>query len=316
MALETTPARSRRALLAAALGGAGATLVQAIARPLRVKAAGDDGTNIAIAGLYADAQGQTTLGNRANNNRVLWVASNPDDGNGEGVAITGYSAKSKGVEGFSNSGIGVYGHSTSSTGVFGDSSSSRGVEGHSVSDFGVYGLGDSKPGVYGTSASGAGVEGHSTSGMGVFGESDSATKPATVGQSSGSSTGLLGHSGPGDLPAAPAKTAVYGHAVQDASSRGVWGRSNSGRGVYGQATTGSGLYGTATTGFALRTSGRVRAEKVSGVASIPAGATSVTVSPGVDITSGSFVLLSPKPTWGDATCGSRPTPRPTRSRSG
>jgi len=38
----------------------------------------------------------------------------------------------------------------------------------------------------------------------------------------------------------------------------------------------------------------VKFEKVSGVATIPAGSTGVTVSPNVNVTSGSFVLLTPK----------------------
>jgi hypothetical protein len=92
------------------------------------------------------------------------------------------------------------------------------------------------------------------------------------------------------------KTGVYGQAVQDASSRGVWGASSSGQGVRGEATNGIGVSGNAAdpAGYAFRGSGRVRFDKVSGVATIPAGATSVTVTPGVDVTADSLVLLTAK----------------------
>jgi len=56
-----------------------------------------------------------------------------------------------------------------------------------------------------------------------------------------------------------------------------------------------GLYGRAwASGHALRTNGRIKAEQISGVATIPAGSTGVTISPGVNLNAGSFVLLTPK----------------------
>jgi hypothetical protein len=66
-----------------------------------------------VGGFYPDAQSQTTLADKANNERVLWVASNDDLGFGGGVAVTGYSAKAVGLEGFSKTGTGVYGHADS-----------------------------------------------------------------------------------------------------------------------------------------------------------------------------------------------------------
>jgi hypothetical protein len=68
---------------------------------------------------------------------------------------------------------------------------------------------------------------------------------------------------------------------------GVYGESmsRSGIGVYGKATK--------TTGVALQAAGRVKFS-TSGVASIPAGASRVTVTPGVAITPTAFVLLTPK----------------------
>lgn len=74
----------------------------------------------------------------------------------------------------------------------------------------------------------------------------------------------------------------------------MWGRSTGGQGVRGQASSGVGVFGTAATGYAFRGSGRVRFEKVSGVASIAKGNVSVLVNPCVNVTSSSFVLLTPR----------------------
>jgi hypothetical protein len=74
---------------------------------------------------------------------------------------------------------------------------------------------------------------------------------------------------------------------------GVEGSSDSGHGVNGRSATGVGLYGTTTSGLALQTVGRAKFS-TSGVATINAGNISVTVTPGVNVTSGSFVLLTPK----------------------
>jgi hypothetical protein len=138
--------------------------------------------------------------------------------------------------------------------------------------------------------------------------------------SSGSNTGVFGFSVTGPAPPTPAKTGVYGHAVEDATSRGVWGRANAGRGVYGQAssgrgvdgvatggrgvsgsaTTGTGGYFAATTGTALQAVGPVRFSSA-GLATIPSGSKSVTVSPGIDITGASKVLALPQTNPGGST---------------
>ena len=93
--------------------------------------------------------------------------------------------------------------------------------------------------LYGTSTSGIGVFGHSSTDVGVYGRGTSNTQPATVGQSNGNGTGVLGASG-GDvaLPAAKPKTGVYGYANQDSASHGVWGESPTGIGVVGSTSNG------------------------------------------------------------------------------
>lgn len=88
------------------------------------------------------------------------------------------------------------------------------------------------------------------------------------------------------------------------SSRGVHGTSSSDIGVNGDSQTGVGVNGFSSSGtgvvasggnggFALWTIGRVKIG-TSGVATIPSGSTSTTVTPGRDVTAGSFVLLTPR----------------------
>jgi hypothetical protein len=95
---------------------------------------------------------------------------------------------------------------------------------------------------------------------------------------------------------------------ESGSGTGVIGSSASNRGVVGASDTDVGVYGTSTfhvgvlaenveSGLALQTAGRTKFS-TSGVATISAGTTSKTITPGVDVTSGSFVLLTPKANLG------------------
>jgi hypothetical protein len=259
--------RSRRAILAAAAGAAAATVVGAVTKPGVVRAAGDDGSIMHIGDFYADARSQTTWANQANDNIVLWVASNPDSGGGGGLAVAGYShhgigvqgqngTSGPGVKGLSDSGPGVDGSSASGAGVSGSSTSSYGVSATSASSHavhavstsnigvwaqgdnygvhaqatgtGVYGQSSSSIGVSGSSASSYGVFGGSTSGSGVYGISEATNLAATVGVSYADSTGVQGFTGPGSPPAAKPKTGVYGYANQDSTAKGVVGESSKG----------------------------------------------------------------------------------------
>ncbi|HEY2887981.1 MAG TPA: hypothetical protein VGJ17_05165 [Candidatus Limnocylindrales bacterium] len=290
--MSSIPQPSRRSVLAAAAAAVAAAVARALDRPLPVRAAGSDGANITVGGFYADAQSQTTLANQANGERVLWVASNADLGHGDGIAITGYSNKSTGVEGWSEGAAssGVYGHA-----------SAFGVKGEGI--YGTYGTSADAAGAgsYGYNLAG-GVGAYGNGGTGVQGSSAAPTGVGVVGLALGNGTGLHGLSGPsGTVP--PAKTGVYGQATQDSTSVGVKGHSTSGHGVAGSATSGRavagsatsgiGLYGASSSGYAVRTSGRVRFDKASGVATIAGGATTVTVTATIDITTSTFVLLTP-----------------------
>jgi hypothetical protein len=259
--------RSRRALLAGAVGGLGAVMAAAIGRATPVLA-GVDG-DVALGGQNT-ATTETRITNSTNGMQVFTAQST-----GAGTAVTAYSqsglaiyaeSQSKeGVVGYSNSGIGVRGHSYASgpatagwstgnsTGLLGYSSGSSGTLVAAKAKTGVYGYAaqdTTSTGVWGATLSGSGVRGDATSGLGVMGTSvggsgvygvnSSATIPAILGRSAANNTGVFGCSG--SVPASPAKTGVFGYASQDSASVGVRGESPAGIGVYGK-TTGTGFAG-------------------------------------------------------------------------
>ena len=246
---------------------------------------------------------------------------------GDGTGVYGFSAgdfqttlpPSQGLTGVygyeGGAGVGVWGAAGGSTGpgigVKGESNSPDGVGVSGTGNNGGTGLkGDGRVGVFASSTTdgwmgiwgrhfgaGYGVAGDSVSLIGVSGTSDATNQPAIRGRSQGNSTGVYGFSGSAasTLPAARAKTGVFGQATQDSSSRGVFGISTMGNGVRGEATTGSALVGVANypQGYAIQSSGRVRFNKVSGIATLAAGTTTKTITPGTDVTTDSFVLLTP-----------------------
>jgi hypothetical protein len=274
MALDQTIQRSRRALLAGSIGALAAFVGQAIGRPLPARAEGEP---IVVGGEYTDATSVTRIRNGTNNAAVL---------RGESV-----------------SGTGIYGLQQLEHRRLRLQQLEHGrlrlqqLEHRrltATSSLGHRHLLASAARAPASTAS-------SDSGLGVWGSSSASDKPEVVALSYGGNTGLLLVSGT-VLPATPAKTGVYGYAVQDSGSRGLWGRANAGLGVYGHATSGRGIRGTAgsgkggsfeaTTGIALHAKGRVQLEQSSGTATIAAGTRSKTVTPGFDLTSSSKVLAT------------------------
>ena len=277
MEIDSTTPRSRRVLLAGALGATAVTVAAAIGRPDLVRAA--NGETVLVGGQY------------------------------DATLTTGFDAGTSGrmaLKGESDSAYGVFGNSISSHGVHGASGSSNGVVGYSKEDTGVYGA------------------------------SSSTNRPATIGRSQGDSTGVFGWSSqPGDArPTAPARTGVYGYAAQDATATGVRGESTTGRGVVGVAasgigvrahaptgtgvsastTSGTGVYATTgglKSGTALRTVGRVRFDNSVGIATIAAGTSSVTVTPGIDLTATSAVVATLQGDAGGSTTVKRISMNPT-----
>ena len=165
--------------------------------------------------------------------------------------------------------------------------------------------------VTGQSNQGIGIHGFSTSNIGVLGETIGSVA-AIAGRSFGGGTGVLGSADNAPVPAAKPKTGVYGQASQDSTSRGVWGYSPAGLGVYGESSTGravqgvassgigvraaassgTGCYATSATGYALRTDGRIRLDKSAGLATIASGTSSISVTPGIDLTATSAVIAT------------------------
>jgi hypothetical protein len=81
-------------------------------------------------------------------------------------------------------------------------------------------------------------------------------------------------------------------AEATAGGAGVYARSDTGTAVYAFSTSQASVLAITSSGYALQTFGRLSLD-TSGVATIPAGTTSKEVTPGVDVTAGSFVLLTP-----------------------
>jgi hypothetical protein len=306
MTPETTAPRSRRVLLAGALGGLGVWAAAAIGRSSPALA---DGEIVHVGDNITTAATTTRITNSANSQAVLVVQSDSD-----GFALVGQGNSGAGVWGTAATGAGVRGTSTSGFGALGASNSGPGVRGLSVSSSAVYGTSDTYVGVYG----------NSTSGNGVVGNTAATDHAGVVGYADGAGTGVVGASG-GVIPAAKLKTGVYGHATQDSSSRGVWGYSPAGYGVYGESSSGRGVQGvattgigvraaassgvgllaSATTGYALRTDGKVKLDKSAGLATIASGTSSIAVTPGIDLTATSGVIATLNGSAGGSTAVKR-----------
>ncbi|HEX6127628.1 MAG TPA: hypothetical protein VF071_01250 [Candidatus Limnocylindria bacterium] len=128
------------------------------------------------------------------------------------------------------------------------------------------------------------AESTSSGGVGLYGNSVAGSTTGTGVYGNGSGWGVIGHG------------KVAGVAGQSTGGVGVRGNAlgtGDVRGVHGNSYYGVGLFGTSTEGYALRAEGRTKLS-TSGVATIPAGSTSVTVTPNVNVTNGSFVLLTPR----------------------
>ena len=172
-----TRRRSRRAILAAALGAAAATVARVFDRPLPVRAA--DNETVLVGGEYTSTS-VTRISNFTTTDNVL------EGGSSLGIGVYGYSnvvgvqgsSGSVGVHGTRSPGVGVYGFSGISepaapnyTGVYGyaaQGSTARGVTGQTTSGRGVNGLDTSGRGAHGQATSGHGVHGHATSGIGGY----------------------------------------------------------------------------------------------------------------------------------------------------
>jgi len=254
MTIHADAPRTRRALLAGAIGGLGVWAAAAIGKTSPVLA---EGEVLHVGDDFATATSLTRITNSANDSDVIMGKSL-----GFGTAVTGQGTSGAGLYGYSITGLGVHGFTGENIAVLGDNSSD--------------------------------------------------VHAAVVGRSFSGSTGVLGTSDNGPVPSAKPNTGVYGQGNDTSTSRGVWGHSLAGFGVLGEATTGRGVQGTAssgigvraaatsgtgiwasaTTGYAVHADGRILLDKSAGLATIASGTSSVSVTPGIDLTSSSAVIAT------------------------
>jgi len=114
MSIDPTSPRTRRAILAGALGAAAAASIDAVARPAPAEAT----TAFVVLGGANSVAGQTSITNtNAGHTAFSGIVS------GSGTGVYGVSGSGYGVYGASTSNYGVIGNSSSGTGVYGTSSS-------------------------------------------------------------------------------------------------------------------------------------------------------------------------------------------------
>jgi hypothetical protein len=199
MSVETSAPRSRRAVLAAALGGLGAVIASRIATPSAVNAAAGD---------------PITVDNSVSGAATTALAST---GANAAFAVTGVG---QGVSGTTPDGTGLWGASTDATpiadftapghrtGIAGVTGSGTGIA-NNTGEVGVYGFSDvsgNSTGVWGDSTSGYGLIGSGL--VGVYGTGQF----GVIGDVSASGTGVYGFAGASAAPFPPAGVAVQATA--------------------------------------------------------------------------------------------------------
>jgi hypothetical protein len=240
MAVDNEARTSRRRILAAAIGGAGALAVSRLAGPGGAAAANGDP---ALLGVPNTSTLQTSfLNTTAGQNSV------------EVTTATGHALNATATDG-----IGVNAIATGSgTAVLGAANSQTGVGGSSVSGLGIGGGSQSSTGAKGTSFD---------------------NTPSTFVDPS-NKTGVIGIAGDDtDVFPNTDETGVYGFSNVSDVSTGVWGDSIDGTGVYGSGTYGVygagfvGLYGKAAnaSSYALFTEGKIKFYGRSGRSTITSG---------------------------------------------
>jgi hypothetical protein len=250
--------RGRRSLFVGTLAALGAWLTRGPAP----RAAAADG-NPALLGRRNEESSPTRVVNTTRSSTALrGEASGPS-------AI--------GLEGVSRAGHGVHGLSRDGNGVSGESVFGVGVSGHSIEpgSTAVLGVSTDGVGVDGGSHGGVGVQGNSKFGVAVRGGNISETEPAIEGWAQNGQTGVMGRSttfDEFDPVTSPRHVGVFGVSDRP-GGRGVFARSREGR--------------------ALQASGRVRFS-TSGVATVLAGASTVTVTPTFRVVSSAKVLATPQ----------------------
>jgi hypothetical protein len=261
MAIEADAPRSRRSVIAAALGGAGALIAASLGRAAPAAAA--DGDSLLL------GKGTTPTENQAT---AVTVVNSSADGLGAvsaaGTGLIGRSAAPGAGD--------IAGHGTGVIGATGDGSDiSAGTN-----QTGVYGFADDSnaaAGVWGDTIQGTGVVG--TGAWGVYGGGEI----GVVGDVEGAGVGVYGFAGDQTIVVPPAATAVAGVA-------GI----NGGVGVRGHVSSGTGIgvwaSSASVTQTALQVTGRVKLSR-SGRVSVGSTSSSRKVTM-VGVSTSSYVVAT------------------------
>jgi hypothetical protein len=274
--VDSAAPHSRRALLAAAVGGALATLASTLGRPAAAKAANGDPvvigqtnaataeTNIMVSSATSDGLAVAIASNGGTGTAIVAAASDANAFRASNtshtptIASSNIGALNAGAALFAVSGssgtvpaprAGVAIHAVQTDSIVGrmailaeaSGAESVGVQG---SGGGTGVLGSSTAiGVHGFSSAGPGVFGESYDGTAISAKTGSATLAALSAQTTGGKSAVQGFAGPGALPAPAAETGVQGRCDGSVNSVGVTGESIGGTGVVGASANGYGVMG-------------------------------------------------------------------------
>jgi hypothetical protein len=284
VAIDPAAPRSRRAILAGALGGAGALIANSLGRATPVAAADGDPLLLGRGTTPTDNEATTATILNASVDHAFVVKTTAGNGAVEGwtsfggIGVFGVTGNGVGVQGQSSQGPGVMGLSGPGQTDTGGASRHTGVIG-STGDSTTFAENTDETGVYGfanDSGGAAGVWGDSLQGIGVVGTGD-------WGMYGFGSAGVVGD-------AASVGTGVYGFAgaeeiVTPPPGAGVVGRAGAGA-IYGVVAAAS-----AANQFALYVAGRLRLNGPGGRTSFTSTATSKKIVL-AGVTTSSFVVAT------------------------
>ena len=280
--------RSRRAVLAAALGAAVGSVASALGHPPAVGAAAGDSLKLGQTNYAGTA---ATRLNTTSSGGAFWMTQNGtgsgvrgDSTSGHGGVFTtahadryGLNASTSGAEGagaavfaaggqnhglqattgnFNRHAVHAIDSSGGGVAICGSSSGGSGLSGLTSSGEGVSGWADSGTGVHGTSTGGAAIYGESSdSHGGVFTTAGAAGYGVHARQLGGAGTGAAVQADGGSnhgLSATTANTGRFAVRAEDASGglgTAIGAYTTAGVGIYGQSSSGIALYGASTSSY-------------------------------------------------------------------
>lgn len=211
--MDSVTPRSRRAVLAGAIGGFAAAAASSLIRPSSVAAA--DGDPILLGQASNTATLNTALTNTTPGGNVLTATAT-----GTGTAVYATGNAGRGVTGITQTGVAVR------AAAFG-------------AGYGVQATSTTGTGLLTTSTSGIALRASSGAQAADI-SSSSASAPSLVSKATGGTVGVVGLGGNFAPAAYPAGVGVLGDNP-DAAGVGVWGRSSNGTALLGDSDTGYGL---------------------------------------------------------------------------